>query len=309
MSDLLSVVERASQSNILLARGLSCEEPDRRPGPGGERASRRGRRALVTAGQELSDYARWVLEAPLPEHQTPPTGSYFICSGQRSGTWLLSGLLDGTGVAGHPHEFFEPGTEQANRRRWRVGAGFGEYLAAVFGVGTTENGVFASSVMWPSLVSLLKRLRGPGAAVEGDRLLVERFFPQPRYVFLWREDVVAQAVSWARAVQTGYYHHWDRPVGKATFELDQIDALVREASANSASWRRWFAENEIEPFVVRFEDLVENKEPVTRSVLAFLEIELPSNARIAARTIQAGDFVNAEWIARYKRSQGKEEGR
>jgi LPS sulfotransferase NodH len=240
--------------------------------------------------QELSDYARWVLEAPLPEHPASPTSSYFICSGQRSGTWLLSGLLDSTGVAGHPHEYFEPGTEQANRRRWRVGCGFAEYLGAVFSVGTTENGVFASSVMWPSFASLLKRLPD----------LIERVFPQPRYVFLWREDVVAQAVSWARAVQTGYYHHWDTPAGAARFDFDQIDALVREASANSASWRRWFAENEIEPLTVRFEDLVEEKERVVRGVLSFLGIDLPEGAAIAERTTRTADDASEKWAARYR---------
>jgi LPS sulfotransferase NodH len=233
-----------------------------------------------------------VLEAPLPEHSTAPTSSYFICSGQRSGTWLLSGLLDSTGVAGHPHEYFESSTKGANRRRWQVGADFAQYLAAVFSVGTTENGVFASSAMWPSFASLLTRLGNP----------IERFFPHPRYVFLWREDVVAQAVSWARAIQTGYYHHWNTPEGEATFDFGQIDALVREASANSASWRCWFAENEIEPFSVRFEELTANKEEVTRSVLRFLEIELPRRARISAQTTRAGDSVNTEWVARYRAS-------
>lgn len=236
-----------------------------------------------------------MLEAPLPEHPTSPTSSYFICSSQRSGTWLLSGLLDSTGVAGHPHEYFDPGTEQPNKRRWRVGPSFAEYLAAVFSVGTTENGVFASSIMWPAFASLLKRLAGP----------IEQFFPQPRYVFLWREDVVAQAVSWARAAQTGYYHHWDRPAGEATFDFDQVDALVREASANTASWRRWFAENEIEPLTVRFEDLVEEKERVARGVLSFLDIDLPAGAAISERTTKTADDGSEEWAARYRSLSGR----
>jgi trehalose 2-sulfotransferase len=175
-----------------------------------------------------------------------------------------------------------------------VGPTFAEYLAAVFSVGTTENGVFASSVMWPAFASLLDRLAGP----------IEPFFPQPRYVFLWREDVVAQAVSWARAVQTGYYHHWDRPLGEATFDFEQIDALVREASANTASWRRWFAENEIDPLTVRFEDLVESKELETRRVLSFLGIDFPEGVAIAERTTRTPDDATEEWAARYRSLSG-----
>jgi trehalose 2-sulfotransferase len=177
----------------------------------------------------LSDYARWVLAAPLPERPISPTGSYLICSGQRSGTWLLSGLLDSIGVAGHPHEYFESGTERPNRERWGVDS-LDEYLACVCSVGTTENGVFGASVMWPSFSSLLERLRASGQRVEG-------VLPRLRFVFLWREDVVAQAVSWSRAAQTGYYHHWDSPGGEAHFDPEQIGGLVREASGNLASWR------------------------------------------------------------------------
>jgi LPS sulfotransferase NodH len=239
-----------------------------------------------------------VLAAPLPEQPKAPTSSYFICSSQRSGTWLLSGLLDSTGIAGHPHEYFEPGTEEPNRRRWQIGPSIAEYLASVLAVGTTENGVFACSVMWPAFASLLGSLREQADA--DDRLLIERIFPQPRFVFLWREDVVAQAVSWARAAQTGYYHHWDTPSGEARFDRGQIGALVRQASANTASWRRWFAENEIEPLSIIFEDLVESKEAETRRLLSFLGIAVPQGATIAERTTRTADAASEEWVARYR---------
>ena len=250
----------------------------------------------MTSGEELSAYARWVLEAPLPEHPTAPTSSYLICSGQRSGTWLLSGLLDGTGVAGHPHEYFEAGTEGPNRRRWHADS-FDEYLACVLAVGTTGNGVFAASVMWPSFAGLLDRIKGAG---EGDLAALERIFPHLRFVFLRREDVVAQAVSWSRAAQTGYYHHWDSLRGEARFDPEQIDALVEEASANVASWRQWFAENDVEPLAVRFEDLVEQKQATALLVLSYLGLELPDGVEVAERTAPASDDASSHWAERYR---------
>ena len=42
----------------------------------------------------FAEYARWVLEPELPVEPTPARSSYFVCSVQRSGTWLLAGLLD-----------------------------------------------------------------------------------------------------------------------------------------------------------------------------------------------------------------------
>jgi trehalose 2-sulfotransferase len=245
---------------------------------------------------DLSKYAHWVLEAPLPAEPTTPTSSYLICSGQRSGTWLLSGLLDSTGVAGHPHEYFEAGTERANRERWGVDS-LDAYLACVRSVGTTSNGVFAASVMWPNFSSLLDRLSASGQSLEA--------FPQRRFVFLWREDVVAQAVSWSRAAQTGYYHHWDSPAAKPGFDPEQIDALVHEASANVQSWRGWFAEVGVEPLAIRFEDLVADKETTVRRVLSFLDLDLPDGVEIAERTVVASDDESRVWAEKYCRLRSK----
>jgi LPS sulfotransferase NodH len=38
--------------------------------------------------------------------------------------------------------------------------------------------------------------------------------------------------------------------------LRLIEALAHEAAAHDAAWRSWFDANEIQPFVVHFEDLV-----------------------------------------------------
>jgi LPS sulfotransferase NodH len=143
-----------------------------------------------------------------------------------------------------------------------------EYLACVRSVGTTENGVFASSVMWPRFSSLLERLCASGQRVDG-------VLPRLRFVFLWREDVVGQAVSWSRAAQ-------------------------RQASGNLASWRTWFAANDVEPLSIRFEDLVADKEAVVRRVLSLLDIDLPEGVEIAERTVRASDDASAGWAERYR---------
>jgi trehalose 2-sulfotransferase len=216
-------------------------------------------------------------------------------------TWLLAGLLESTNVAGHPHEYFWRGTEDANRRNWNVSS-FSEYLTRVKEVGTSENGLFAAKLMWGYMPEFLDNLRSlTGKTVGSDRVLIEQFFPQPRFVFVWREDVVAQAVSWAKATQTGRWHHWDALTDEVEplFDFDQIDALAREATMHNAAWRRWFSENGIDAFHVRHEDLVKDMDGVTRGVLAFLGIDLPTGSVVAARTVRAGDARNKEWIARY----------
>jgi LPS sulfotransferase NodH len=246
----------------------------------------------------LEEYAEWVLRPQLPERPAQPRLSYFICGTPRSGSWFLCGLLASTGVAGRPHEWFWRDTEEANRRAWGV-SDFSEYLARVRDAGTTPNGVFGSKVMWGYLEDVLARLGELGPA-SSDKSLIERHFPQPRFVWIRREDIAAQAVSWAKAIQCGRWHHWDAldPHAAPAYDGDQIDALAREAEAADAAWRTWFAANEIRPFVVRFEDLVADKIGVTREVLHFVGVA-SDEAPIRELTVRAGDRLNTEWLARY----------
>jgi len=255
-------------------------------------------RLTQPVGTPLQDYAAWVLQPQLPERRTAPRSSYFVCGTPRSGSWLLCGLLAGTGVAGRPHEWFWRDTEEALRRAWGVSL-FPDYLARVKDAGTTPNGVFGSKLMWVYVEELLARLRELGPVLT-DTSLVERHFPNPRYVWIRRGDVAAQAVSWAKAIQTGRWHHWDTGgSGEVVYDRDQIDVLAREAAKHDGAWRAWFAANEVEPFMVLFEDLVADTVGVTREVLAFLGIA-GEGVAIAEWTVRSGDGVNAEWLARYR---------
>ncbi len=255
---------------------------------------------MVSDSNALSEYARWVLEPQLPERPTEPRLSCLICATPRAGSWLLSGLLHSTGVAGHPHEYFYSETEAANRRLWSVSTAT-EHLDRVLEAGTTDNGVFACKLTWGVLSHFLRQLsaRADGDIAD-DRSLIERLLPRPRFVFLWRADAAAQAVSWAKAGQTGYFHHWDSANRAPRFDFEQIDALVREVTNSNAAWRSWFAANEIDPLEVRFEDLVEDQEAQTLRVLRFLGVELPPGVAIAARTVKTRDAVNQEWLDRYR---------
>jgi trehalose 2-sulfotransferase len=200
----------------------------------------------------VEQYGDWVLQPTLPEHPTQPRASYFVCGTPRSGSWFICGLLASTGVAGRPHEWFWRDTEEANRRAWGISS-FQEYLARVRDAATTANGVFGSKLMWGYMEDLLVRLRQLGD-VSPDRSLIEHHFPGPRFFHIWREDVVAQAVSWARAIQTGRWHHWDarEPDAPPVYDRRQIDALAREAAMHDVAWRKWFAANEVDALPLAF---------------------------------------------------------
>jgi trehalose 2-sulfotransferase len=176
-------------------------------------------------------------------------------------------------------------------------------VRAVLAAGTTRNRVFGAKVMWASMPDLIDRLRATNSARDLD--VLKAVFPSPRFVWVRREDTMAQAVSWSKAIQTRHWHHWDPPATiEPRFDLAQIDALVEEIHAHDRAWRRWFADNGIDPLAVRFEELAADQDLIVRRVLATLEVELPEEAIVAAQTVKVGDSLNDEWTKRYRSLKG-----
>ena len=70
--------------------------------------------------------------------------------------------------------------------------------------GTGANGVFGAKVMWLHMPDLLAKLEAAHGAEDGrSGALLERTFPGLRFVWIRREDVVAQAVSLSQGEADG----------------------------------------------------------------------------------------------------------
>jgi trehalose 2-sulfotransferase len=265
-----------------------------------------------------------------------PVISYVVCATPRSGSTLLCDLLDQTGVAGHPqeyfealrhsglprrpHEYFDPerhadiierlafrempdGTARANPL-WRADT-YDRYLAWALDQGTTPNGVFGAKLMWGYLGDFADLLRGiDGMAGLPIPELLARAFPGLRYVQMTRRDKVRQAVSLWKAVQTQAWREdrdaADRRAVEPAFSFGAINYLVRLLTAHDASWDAHFLGLGQAPLKVTYEELASDAEPVVRRVLAHLGMEAPAGFAVEAPplTVQA-DAVSEEWIRRY----------
>jgi trehalose 2-sulfotransferase len=225
---------------------------------------------------------RWVVE-PLPITDAPPPASrsLLLCCTPRCGSWLLADLLEQTGVAGRPHEWFWGDTVAANKRAWGI-EDDAEYRAAVLAAGTTPNGVFSAKLMW--------------TAFEDWRPLD---VPSPQYVWLRRGDEVAQAVSFWKAVASGHWHSWDPPAGEARYDEAAIAHLLGELRAHNESWRAWFDANGVTPLDVRYEAVAADPDGEARRVLEFLGVDAPAE-RLVPRMRRVGDAENADWAARFR---------
>ncbi|PYK41136.1 MAG: hypothetical protein DME60_04855 [Verrucomicrobia bacterium] len=142
-----------------------------------------------------------------------PLRCYVVCAIPRCGSNLLTDGLHATRRAGVPKQFFLAKFES------RYGADHGldpvsDYAAYVHGIvqaKTTSNEVFGFKLMSWYLDDFLLRLRGAhvfGDAGTGDLELLQNAFPRLRFVHVVRRHKLRQALSTARALQTGL---WNRP--------------------------------------------------------------------------------------------------
>jgi LPS sulfotransferase NodH len=240
------------------------------------------------------------------------TDSYLICATPRTGSSLLCGLLDSTGVAGHPESWFRQPDERAWAARWGIAtppdgsSGYGPYFRAAVAAGSTANRVFAARIMWGTMDEVTAHLAPlyPGRAGPASGLL-SAAFGRTRFVYLRRGNVLAQAVSLLRAEQTGVWyetaHGRQEPGGEPRFDFGQVRDRVRLIGEHNAAWEQWFAREGIRPLLVRYEELDADPVATARSVLAFLGLELPAGRQVTVRHRRLADEVNADWIERYRR--------
>jgi LPS sulfotransferase NodH len=244
--------------------------------------------------------------------------SYLICATPRTGSSLLCGLLDSTGVAGHPESWFRRQDERAFAARWGIadpldGAfGYASYFRAATAAGSTANSVFAARIMWGTMDEVTAHLAPvyPGHAGSASGLL-SAAFGRTRFVYLQRGDVVAQAVSLLRAEQTGVWFETaderQEPTAQPGFDFGQVRDLVRQVKEDNASWEAWFAAEGIQPCRVLYEELDPDPIGIASGVLGFLGLDLPEGREITVQHKRLADELTAQWIASYRLHEAREQ--
>jgi LPS sulfotransferase NodH len=237
--------------------------------------------------------------------------SYLICATPRTGSSLLCGLLDSTGVAGHPESYFRQPDEQEWAARWGIASpsdatfSYADYVQAAITAGSTANGVFAARIMWGTLDEVVAKLAPVYPDLAGsDAGLLNWAFGRTRFVYLRRGDVVAQAVSLLRAEQTNVWFETAQdqhePEREPRFDFDLVQERVRLIEEHNTAWQEWFASAGIRPYLVRYEELDSEPVRIARGVVDYLGLDLPVGREIVVRHRRLADELNAQWIDSYR---------
>jgi trehalose 2-sulfotransferase len=221
-----------------------------------------------------------------------PLQSYIICCTPRSGSHLLAGGLDSSGIAGHPNERFprlsstsSHSPSQADRLVTQPPPESSydheldsEYVRSVIKQGMTQNGVFGITIHWFQLNDAVRRIHSYLGTFDVNPFdTLSSVFPNLSYIWLRRRDKIAQAVSWYKAIQTGQYVALaDEPeqvlTNEIVFDFKAIKTYWSALRSFDNGWNYFFSSNRVDHFTVDYEDLTANYAPTVRAVLRYLKL-------------------------------------
>jgi LPS sulfotransferase NodH len=236
-----------------------------------------------------------------------PRRCYVVCTIPRSGSNLLTDGLRATRRAGMPKQFFLPKSET------RYGAELGldpdadypSYVRGIVNTKTTRNEIFGFKLMSWYLDDFLARLRDTrafGDAATDDLTMLRNAFPRLRFVHIVRRHKLRQALSTARALQTGLWKVQDGKTAsrEPQFDAELIEQSLREAERQEKLWYTFFQRIGVTPFQIEYEELCQDYEGAIRGVLDFLRISLPHDAQIGPPvTVRQSDEISQIWEERF----------
>lgn len=221
----------------------------------------------------------------------PCTRSYIIASSERSGSTYLAMILWATGILGAPWEYLNYDSEMKFMAQRLQPLSVEDYFQRVVSLRTSANGVFGFKAHYHHFAKVLEHCPS----------LLDRL-PPPRFIVITRRDRLGQAISLARAIQTGAWSSHAVAAREPAYDRALIEKCLVKVKLQADGWTQWLADRAIKPLVVDYEDLVTAPAAVLDRVRVF--IEPPAHAKAETIDLPAvrrqGDDTNAEWARRFQ---------
>ena len=246
-----------------------------------------------------------------------PARTWVMASTPRTGSTLLCRALWDTGQVGAPKEYLNP----MQVRDWevRLGSRASRWRHALLKgslLGLVGRGPWPDARLRDHLSRVRARRTGPhghfGLKIHHHH--VRRWFVDagrdpdawlghPTWIRIQRRDRVAQAVSWARAVQTGHWASTQRAGWPPVYSRRHIAYRLACIEQDEAHWDRWFDAREEAPLVLHYEDVASDLEGTMKRVLRALGVS-DDDLRVQPALARQADEISAAWCVRFRSEMG-----
>ncbi len=220
---------------------------------------------------------------------TPPRTFYLIASTPRAGGTYFSQTLWRTGIMGAPHEYFGfYGTFLKLVARFKPET-LQSFVENLFPRRTSANGVFGVKVHYDHLQFMI--LSGVLSQMKNAKV-----------IYLEREDHLAQAVSQARALQTGQWTSLhDSPKAAPVYDAKLIQWCHDHLKVQRLGWQTFFDQNKLSPFRVDYDAFVASPQNIASEAIAHIGAPAaPVSPTSLPNITKQSDGLNVEWATRFK---------
>jgi LPS sulfotransferase NodH len=220
-----------------------------------------------------------------------PDKTLIVASSPRSGSSYFCRLLDTTGLTRLTEEYFE---EKVYRDRGLVCPTVAEKMVQIDRLSRTDSNLISIKLFPYHMTTVL------------DHGLIENAFRNPHYVFLRRDDLLGQAISFARATMTDKWTSQKEgrevePVYKEAAILSAIRRLARL----DAWWETFFATRDVPLLRLSYEGAEADPVGSMAAAVGFFGFDPKMYSADPAKVAisRQRDAVSEEWRARFLASE------
>ena len=232
-----------------------------------------------------------------PRFDQPTTKTektYIVFSSGRTGsTWLALGLYKlGLGV---PMEYFNITQRRGFAERLNIPETFhnhedlAQYVQEILSRRTTKNGVFGTSIhmyQWMTLFESVPNNLKQQARVDWLVQALQNAFPNPYFIFLYRNDLLMQAISMSIARQTDAWSSSLEEVKEPKYNYTQIKNTL-ERVVHAVGLCKYVQSQINSPqctFV--YEDLEHNYDQIIKQIVTTLDMPVDEIKGLSTQTIK-----------------------
>lgn len=169
------------------------------------------------------------------------------------------------------------------------GTDFSTYLSEIIRIRTSPNGVFGTKMHAVQMIEALKA----GA--------IQKYLPGVKFIFLKREDVFAQAVSFAIARQTDQWTSHGEVVNEPVYDWDMLRDCLNGILSSYKAWGQFFAGNRIQPLALTYEGIQADPQKAVAAVAGLLDVPFEgADSEEPLFYQRQGGQRNVEWVQRFK---------
>jgi trehalose 2-sulfotransferase len=225
----------------------------------------------------------------------PETGGaelrgYVICTAPRSGSNWFGQILSSTRVLGNPLEYFNaPGRRRISdpdfpgRPR--------DQVQRVLTSGRTANGVYGVKLFAVQFRKVSRSIR------------LTQELPSLHFVRLVRRDVLGQAISWARALQTEQYRGTQEARGAAIYNRRAIARQLADILDEYRAWAGYFARTGPPAAELVYEDLIADSQGGVDRIAALFGVTAALSLESVDLHVQR-DALSEDWRRRFIQEMG-----